>query len=643
MRTYNYEVAGESVRVNVPETADDLREFMTWARNTAPCTPIALDTETTGLDIYSTPYRLRTVQFGDSHTGWVIHWEHGGRFVDAARYVLRMAGRFLIHNAAFDWLVLDQHAQYALEELAPKTVDTRILATLIDPRQPQEGGVGTGLKPLCGYYVDPAAPDTQGDLTTVFRGMGLTKATGWAGIPLDHPTYNLYAGLDVILTARLYPILTAELERLSVRPALVQYEHEIARMCAIMQRTGLVMDTDYVSTLSAVLREEEEKYGTIAARWGVESVNSGKQVAEALCAMGETLTERTDSGNVKVDKAVLLGLADLDRDWQRVGARTPNPLADAVLRAKRAGKWCTTYADTFLETVDSAGRIHPFINTLQARTGRMSITRPALQTLPSSDWMIRRAMLADEGHVMVSTDFTAVEMRVLAALADVRRMKQAISAGEDLHDFTAKLVFGPGFTKAHRKLCKGIGFGKVYGGGLTTIARQTGAPSAEVGTAMAAYDRVYPEIKRASSRWQREARATGMVTVSATGRRLPLDRDRAYAVVNYQCQSAARDVLGQSMINMENAGLLPYLRLPIHDEVLASVPAAEAADFARELERCMTMDLFGVPIAAEAEIGGRSWGSLYMKDTKGTYMPDLLIAQDEFYAANPAAAYAKAA
>jgi DNA polymerase-1 len=215
---------------------------------------------------------------------------------------------------------------------------------------------------------------------------------------------------------------------------------------------------------------------------------------------------------------------------------------------------------------------------------------------------------------MVSTDFQAVEMRVLAALADVMRMKDAIRAGEDLHSFTARLVFGENFTPKHRKLCKGVGFGKVYGGGAATIARQTGAPIADVQRAISAYDRVYPEIKRASGRWQREARATGMVHVSATGRRLPLDRDRTYAVVNYACQSAARDVLGQALLHMEEAGLLPLLRLPIHDEVLASVPAEDAKDIAREIERCMTFSLYGVPIEAEAEIGKRSWGSLYGAD-----------------------------
>jgi DNA polymerase-1 len=272
--------------------------------------------------------------------------------------------------------------------------------------------------------------------------------------------------------------------------------------------------------------------------------------------------------------------------------------------------------------MDADGRIHPFINSMQARTGRMSITRPALQTLPSSDWMIRRAMLADPGELWFSVDFQAIEMRVLAALAGVKRMidgfvnadsysKEEYPDGFDIHLFTARLIKGPDATKRHRKIFKGAGFGKVYGGGVTTVARQTGAPESEIRPAFAEYDRVFPEIKRASSRWQREAFQTGMVHVSVTGRRLPLDRDRTYAVVNYACQSAARDCLGQSLLNMEEAGLLDYLRLPIHDEVVGSAPAAEARDIVREIERCMTFDLMGVPIVATGDVGGRSWGSLY--------------------------------
>ncbi|MFD4141583.1 DNA polymerase [Streptomyces sp. NPDC058572] len=614
MREFHHDIAGERVTVHVPEDTADLGKFWEWLYRARERGPIALDTETTGLDIFSPSYRLRTVQFGDAHDAWVLLYERGGYFASYARDAIQRCRQVLIHNAAFDWLVLDRHAGIPLEDLAPWTVDTRILASLVDPRQPQEGGIGTGLKPLSAYWVDPAAPDTQSGLTAVFRGLGLTKETGWAGIPLTEPTYLLYAGLDVILAARLEPVLRRELARLEVRDQLVTYEHEIARLCTVMMRTGLVLDTEYTAELDGRLGEDASTYADQARRYGVENVNSTAQLAEALAGMGETLTERTASGAVKVDKNVLLALADMSLQWQPLDTRTPNPLALAVLKSKRAGKWRKAYTRTFLETVDAAGRVHPFINSLQARTGRMSITRPALQTLPSSDHVIRRCLLADPGHVVVSTDFKAVEMRVLAALANVKRMKEAIGKGEDLHDFTARLVFGPGFTKAHRKLCKGVGLSKIYGGGAETTARQTGAPIEDVRSAFKAYDRVYPEIRRAASRWQREAFQTGMVLVSVTGRRLPLDRDRIYAVTNYLCQSTARDVLGQSMINMESAGLLEFCRLPIHDELLASVPERDSKEFAREFERAMTFPIFGVPIDAESEIGGRSWGSLYGAD-----------------------------
>ncbi|WP_411094306.1 DNA polymerase [Streptomyces sp. 021-3] len=616
MQIYRHEVAGERVTVHVPEDPGDFREFWEWLYRARKRGPIALDTETTGLQIFSPGYRLRTVQFGDEHDAWVLLYERGGWHAQYAREAIGRCESFLIHNAAFDWLVLDQHAGIPLEDLAPRTTDTRIHAALIDPRQPSEGGIGTALKPLSAYWVDPAAPDTQGGLTKVFNSLGFTKETGWAGIPLTHPTFLLYAGLDVILTARLALKLRRELARLSVRPELVAYEHEIARLCAHMQRRGLLVDQDYAVPLAGRLAEEAEKYGAVAARYGVSKVGSSTQVAEALVGMGERLTERTKSGALSTDKTVLLPLADLDRGWERIGAREPNPLAYAVLRAKRAAKWGKTYAEAFVSKASAAGRIHPAISPLAARTGRMSVTA-GLHQLPSSDHVIRRAILAEPGHVMVSTDFQAVEMRVLAALAKVRRMTEGfVNGGDefDIHEFTARLIKGIDATPKDRKIFKGAGFGKVYGGGIATISKQTGATEAEIAHAVAAYDRAFPEIKRASSRWQRQAFQNGMVLISATGRRLPLDRDRTYSVVNYACQSAARDLLGQAMLDAESAGLLEFCRLPIHDELLASVPKREAEEVAREFERCMTMSLYGVPIVATADVGGRSWGSLYGAD-----------------------------
>jgi DNA polymerase-1 len=613
MREYSGQLGGLPWTGWLVERPEDLALFMEWIRRQRG--RVAFDTESTGLAIYSDgPEFLRLCQFGTSTEAWVIPVELGPAFRAAATDALRILPELVGHNVIqHDGQTVDRHLGIPLEEFCPKVTDTMITAKLIDPRDQSAAGIGIGLKQQSARYIDPSAPDTQGGLDAVFKSLGYTKKSGlgWRHIAWSHPIYVVYAMLDVILGSRLLTAHEREMQRLGVRQALIPYEHNLSRMCAIMSRAGMLVDRAYTPTLYGTLDEEREKYQVVAARYGVENVNSDRQVVEALLAMGEKWSERTDSGNPSVAGDVLRPMADLTSKWEPIGARKPNPLAEAVLRAKRAGKWRTGYVDKFMHDADDEGRIHPVINTLQARTARMSITEPAVQTLPSGDWMIRRCLLAEPNEVIISTDFSAVEMRILAGMADVSKMKQAIAAKEDLHDFTAGLVFGPEFTEYQRKVSKAIGFGKVFGGGVATVVKQTGAPEQQVREAMAAYDKVYPEIKRASNRWQREARWDGYVTRSATGRRLPLDRDRLYAVVNYRVQSTARDVLGQSMLNCEAAGLLPYMRLPIHDELLASVPRREAKEIAAEFKRCMTMEILGVQIDATPDVGGRSWGTLY--------------------------------
>src|SRR5690606_5334836 len=110
-------------------------------------------------------------------------------------------------------------------------------------------------------------------------------------------------------------------------------------------------------------------------------------------------------------------------------------------------------------------------------------------------------------------------------------------------------------TKADRKICKGVGFGKVYGGGATTLARQTGAPEHQVASAIRAYDRAYRGVASWSKLLAAKARANGYVVRTPAGRNLPLDRDRVYACVNYMVQSTARDVLCQALCDLDDRGL----------------------------------------------------------------------------------------
>lgn len=644
MRVFTHRVAGEECVISVPETREDVRDFERWLVEAQARGPVALDTEGTGLDWWAPSFQLRTVQFGDAHDAYVLRYERGGYIAQAvARALANPAYRWILHNAPYDCLVFDAVGLASLEDLFPRTEDTNTKAIMIDPRQRHAGGFGLRLKEAAEYWVDPDAPDTEDGLRAEFakithpvNGKPCSKDNdGFRYISGDNRLYLLYGGLDVILTARLDIALEREMTRVGVRRKLLPYEYELSRICATMRRTGLRTDVDYAQGLSNRLRSEKEEWRGVAQRNGVESPGSADQVRARLLEMKEKWSKRSKkTGELSTDKTVLLPMADLDHDWNRIGAREPNAVATAVLHYKRAEKWGSTYADKFAA---SGGRLHADIRTLDARTGRMTVTS-GLHQLPSGDWTIRRGILAEPGHRIMSCDFSAVEMRVVAALAGVARMREGfITGGDDfdIHMFTAQLVKGPGATRKDRKHYKSAGLGKIYGIGPATMAEQTGSTLAQAQSVIRQYDRQFPEIQRTSARWQREARERGYVTVTATGRRLPLDRHRLYAVVNYQCQSAARDLLGTALIAADKAGLTPYMRLPIHDEILASVPEDDAADFARAFGDAMTMSLRGVPITADPELGGSTWGSLYMKDKDDKPIPELRIAHDPFYADHP--------
>ncbi|UVK59060.1 DNA polymerase I [Microbacterium phage Cen1621] len=608
-------VAGETCDIFIPERRDELDGF--WRFLAQGDKVLGLDTETTGLDIYSRTFEVRLVQFGNRREAWVLRADI---FRDAIIDALRQERIWTIHNAEYDLRVIDKHFGVTIEELANRVIDTRILAHLLDPRQPHEGGAGLSLKPLSAIYVDDTAPDTQEGLNAVFRtiknpetGKPCNKSTGWRYIPLDHPLYLLYAGLDVILGSRLVAELAPLVKDLGLSD-LSKFEHHLSALLSIMVRRGMRLDVPYTEGLVDRLLEEAEEHKRMAARYGVENVNSTAQVAECLQAMGVKLTERTESGALKVDKGVLLPLAGLTAFWEPIDDVTPNPLANAVIRAKRAEKWATSYGQAFLDLRDTDNRIHANIGGLAARTARMSVSRPPLQQLPSTDWTIRRAIVADPGNRFISADYDQVELRVLAALADVRGMKEAINSGVDLHGYTASLVYGPDFTPKHRKAAKGAGFGKVYGGGPVTLARQWGVPIEDMRHMVSEYDRVYPEVKKYAARLQRRAEYGKREVVTVSGRHLPLDRDRLYSATNYTIQSTARDIAAQAIVDLFDAGLGDYLRLIIHDEVLAEAPEREAEEVAVEVGRIMSSTFYGVPISAAGEVTGKSWGAAYGAD-----------------------------
>ena len=237
----------------------------------------------------------------------------------------------------------------------------------------------------------------------------------------------------------------------------------------------------------------------------------------------------------------------------------------------------------------------------------MSITGIPAQTLPASDSLVRSCFVAEPGHVIASVDYQTQELRVLAALSGDKTMIEAFEKDLDLHQMTADA------SGVSRKVGKMANFLTVYGGGPKTLADQAHVDFPTARRVLAGFAKTYPGVAAYSKRLADQATRSGHI-VTPVGRRLPVDSSRAYSALNYMIQSSSRDVTCRALIRLHEAGFTPYLRLPIHDEIVASLPAEKALWGAREIGRLMAEQMGPVLIGTDGEIGGRSWGWLYEKE-----------------------------
>jgi DNA polymerase I-like protein with 3'-5' exonuclease and polymerase domains len=590
MKTITHSIADRPVTVNVVQTADDLDGFRDFIRKNLKA--LGCDSETTGLDIYSDSFKCRLVQFGNRSESWVVPVEFGGIFVDVVRQALLGVDRLIFQNASYDLQVFDRCFGVPMEKLWPKVTDTKILAHLVDPRGKDEGGTGHSLEDLTRKYIDVSVADSVKTLMkTLASDTGSKVADIWKTVELDHPDYLLYAGIDPILAATLVGKLSPLIP--SVSNNLIDYEHKLAEVCSFMERTGFLLDIEYAKNLAESLHDSELAYTWKAGQMGCENVNSTDQVASVLESRGVKITGRTPTGRKKVDKVLLERLVDEGDEF-----------AHAVVEAKKSRKWRTTWVDGFLNQADSNNRCHASINPLRARTARMSITGIPAQTLPAGDWLVRRCFVADPGQVMASVDYQAQELRVLAGLSGDPTMQRAFIENDDLHQITADA------SGVSRKIGKMVNFAYVYGSGPKNIALQADIDLATAKKVIAGFESAYPKVKELSKRLTREATIKGYIT-TPSGRVLPVDQNRPYAALNYMVQSASRDITAGGLIRLHKAGFTPYLRLPIHDEILVSLPTAKASWGASEVGKLMSTTFRGVSIDTSAEVGGKSWGSLY--------------------------------
>ncbi|MEU3690488.1 DNA polymerase [Streptomyces narbonensis] len=583
---------------------------------------LGCDTETTGLNWWGDDFRLRLVQFGNHDESYVLPVELSDELLGAAVGAVRYVDRLIFQNGTYDLLVLDATTELTMEEIWPKVLDTKILAHLVDSRGEMEGGTGHSLESLTRHYIDSGvAAKIKGSMTEIAKSLKTTKAKVWKLVSWDHGGFLTYSGLDPVLAFRLGRVLIGKLPRTAYKKTdigpgiprmnLIEFEHKVAEICALMSRPGIVLDQDYTRRLEARLALAESRWTEKAQGLGCENPWSTDQCADAFEARGVREFERTPTGNRKVDKGFL-------NTWRAKG----DELAEAIHQAKSARKKRNTWIKSFLESVDSSGRIHPAINSIQARTARQSIQGIPAQTLPSGDYEIRACFVANEGEIMLSTDYSNMELRFLAAYSGDERMLLAFKRGEDLHQITADAA------GVSRKLGKMTNFLIVFGGGPGALSQQAGISVEEAERIMNIFMETYPGVAAFMEAKTKEARRQGYVT-APSGRRLYVERRFAFRGTNYFVQSGSRDITCRALIRLHYAGLTKHMLLPIHDEILFSVPVEHADTAARMTDELMRETVLGLEIPTDPDRGGKSWGSLYMSGV------ETLMELDEFYRDNP--------
>lgn len=574
----------DDVKLTLAQSWDDACDFKQWLGQRRDW--LGLDIETTGLNVGKD--RVRLCQFGDHEQGWAFSWED---WRGLCKEVIEGYDRPMVaHNLLFEAKMLKKDGVVIPERIAH---DTMIMAFLDSPNLAQ------GLKPAASRLVDKRAGYGAKLLDQVMAAGRWT----WETIPVDHPVYWQYGILDTVLTSLLASRLWPTTGGGQYKRA---YDLELAHIFCLRDAeiAGMMTDPDYRRRAAAQL---EYDLAALKPQIPIEGNITDTKVRDYLLALGAPLFVRTEHGQLSVDKHVLKWL------------EPTYPVAGLISTYRSKMRMLTNYFHK-LDELEVDGAVHASTKPTGARTGRQSVTDPPLQTLPRGR-VVRDAFVAREGHVMIGADFKGMEMRALAALAPEPAMLEAFARGEDLHDFVAREVYGPNFTKLHRQVCKSAGFAKIYGAGLEQFAVTAGIDVATAQDFLERYDVLFPNVavhmQEIITQVHDRARGSGRYgwVDLVDGRRLPVEADKAYVGVNYEIQGSCAVSAKERIVALCDSGLGDYFRLSVHDEVIFEVPIEDAADARATIEEVMPdrWNFPGVVLEVDTDVYDR-WGQHYRGD-----------------------------
>ncbi|KJS37953.1 MAG: DNA polymerase [Hyphomonas sp. BRH_c22] len=404
-------------------------------------------------------------------------------------------------------------------------------------------------------------------------------------VALDKATE--YAAEDADVTLRLWQTFKPKLHTEKVTTVYETLERPLVPVLAEMERHGIKVDRDQLSRLSADFSQRMAALEAEAEEQAGRAFNIGspKQLGEILFdEMGLPGGKKTKTGAWVTDADVLEGLAT-----------EGHPLPRTIVDWRTLSKLRSTYTEALQAAINpKTGRVHTSFAMAVAQTGRLSSSDPNLQNIPvrtEEGRKIRQAFIADEGNVLVSADYSQIELRILAHMADIPALKDAFLQGLDIHAMTASEMFGvpiEGMDPMVRRQAKAINFGIIYGISGFGLARQLGIPQGEASEYIKTYFKRFPGIRAYMDATKDFAKETGYVQ-TAFGRKIHLEAikskgpAKAFAerqAINAPIQGSAADVIKRAMIRMPEAlaraGLKARMLLQVHDELVFECPEAEA-------------------------------------------------------------------
>ena len=565
----------------------DIATLKLWLAEAVETGLLAFDTETTSVD----PMQAELVGFslalapgraayiplqhksgaGDLLGGGMVEGQIPlGEALAALKVVLEDASVLKIaQNMKYDWLVM---RRYGINTVSFD--DTMLISYVLD--------AGTG-----SHGMDPLSERWLGHTPIAYKdvaGSGKSAVT-FDMVDIDRAT--AYAAEDADVTLRLWQVLKPRLAAEGLMSVYERLERPLIDVLARMEERGISVDRQVLSRLSGDLAQaaaayEDEIYELAGEKF---TIGSPKQLGDILFGkMGLPGASKTKTGQWSTSAQVLEDLA-----------AEGHPLPRKIVDWRQLTKLKSTYTDALPGFINpETKRVHTCYAMASTSTGRLSSSDPNLQNIPvrtAEGRKIRTAFIAEPGNKLISADYSQIELRVLAHVADIPQLKQAFADGIDIHAMTASEMFGvpvEGMPSEVRRRAKAINFGIIYGISAFGLANQLSIPREEAGQYIRTYFERFPGIKDYMEATKAFAREHGYVE-TIFGRRAHYPDIRASnpqirafnerAAINAPIQGSAADIIRRAMIRMEDAlsqeKLAARMLLQVHDELIFEVPDNE--------------------------------------------------------------------